>query len=473
MFAALDAIKNTLFSFNPISSRVAHPINAITSFVGNNGDNDSNTEPMIDQVEPITKEIEHVYVFDKRPYTVNNLVSGEPEDFHYLHGENLTQSYEFCLNKSSSLVVHICMVAMDFQCNYSGEHLPFLRFLMEYGSSTIDFPKCTIMCNMGDDNDAEYKMDEMDNYFHNECKKRVLDFFVVEGQMSKTGDFGERLNNSYRGYKEMGEGELVAVFDITDFLNIPLRTSRNPGWMILDDFENPVLPFIPLLHNIENVSQSAQAPTASIISPKVLQFFRENEYMKQIRDPLNNLVETPKSMYLYDTVYSRFMMNAEKSEWLEPRSFHPIYGNFYYLKSLNNLSANENPQVIESYRKCAVFLKNYADFLENNDTSSVDLNGEHIEYSETKEGDKSEEKEEAVGGSTNSDISVSTDDLDLDVDDLELSEDSDDDEYLQNYTGEYDKTEIRNNLPFISLIMFSEKGEHIYCVKTESIFTEI
>jgi hypothetical protein len=445
MFAALESIKNTLFSFNPIPSTVAHPIDTISSIVPDeNGDDASTTEPIIDHPEPITTESEHIDVFDKRPYTVINLVSGEHEDFHYLHGDNLAQTYDFCLNKSSTaLIVHICMVAMDFQCNYSGEHLPFLRFLMEYGNSTIDFPKCEIMCNMADDDES--KTDELDTYFHNECKKRVLDFFVIEGKLSNGGDFGERLNKSYRGYKEMGEGELVAVFDITDFLNLPLRTSRNPGWMILDDFENQVL---------QN-------------SPKVLQFFRENEYMKQIMDPLNNLVETPKSMYLYDQPTSRFMMKAEKSEWLEPRSFHPKYGNFYYLKSLNNLGSYENPQIVESYRKCAVFLKNYADFLEINDMY-MDLQGEHIAEYENQEAAKSQEKSEAVGGSTNSDISLN--DLEID-DDLELSEDSE--EESDNYASTYDKTEIQNNLPFISLIMFSEKGEHIYCVKTESIFTEL
>jgi hypothetical protein len=480
MFAALEAIKNTLFSFNPIPSTVAHPVDTISSIVNTDDDNDSTTEPIIDQGEPITKESEQMDIFDKHPYTVTNLVSGEPEDFHYLHGDNLAQTYDFCLNKSSvAITVHICMVAMDFQCNYSGEHLPFLRFLMEYGSSTIDFPKCEIICNMAADasenrslqnvgsphifssnanENDESKYDEMDTYFHNECKKRMLDFFVIEGQTSKMADFGERLNKSYRGYKEMREGELVVVFDITDFLNIPLRTSRNPGWMILDDFENRVLP----------------------ISPKVLQFFRETEYMKQIRDPLNNLVETPKSMYLYDFVQSRFMMKAEKSEWLEPRSFHPTYGNFYYLKSLNNLSSIENPQIVESYRKCAVFLKNYADLLENaRETrssenegfshifrSSTKENGEHIAEPELKEVEKSE----AVGGSTNSDISLN--DLEID-DDLELSSDSEEETEQYNYASTYDKTEIQNNLPFISLIMFSEKGEPIYCVKTESIFIEL
>jgi hypothetical protein len=196
--------------------------------------------------------------------------------------------------------------------------------------------------------------------------------------------------------------------------------------MVLDDFDNQVLK----------------------ISPKALQFFRENKYMREIRDPLNNLVEPPKSMYLYDLVYSRFMMKPEKSEWFEPRSFHTSYGNFYYLKSLNNISLSENPQIVESYRKCVVFLKNYADFLED---TSIELSG--ISITESKE---KKENITPVGGGN----------------DLELSDDEPKSESHDDI-GEYAKTEIQNNLPFVSLIMFSEKGEHIYCVKTESIFAEL
>lgn len=436
MFAALEAIKNTFFSIKPGPSTSANQVDAITSIVDD--DNDSTTTPLIDQPDPILKETEQVELFDKRPYTVNNSVSREPEDFHYLQGENLSQSYDFCLNKSRAVKIHICMVGIDFKCNYSGEHLPFLRFLMEYGQTTIDFPKCEIMCNTsGDSEPDETKLAEIDIYFHNECKKRLLDFFVIEGQLTKTGDVGELLHNSYRGYKEIAEGEIVAVFDITSFLNIPLRHSANPVWMVLDDLENQVL----------------------IISPKIVHFLSENEYMRQIRDPLNNLVETPKSLYLYNTENARFMMKSEKSKWLEPRALHPTYGNFYYFKPLN-IGKSETPQLIEAYRKCVVFLKNYADFLENDE--SISLIGEHIEHP------KSEEpKSESVGGN-NSDISLD------DVDDLELSEDSDVEEPSQdNHLGEYDKSEIQNNLPFVSVIIFSEKREPMYCVKTESIFEEL
>jgi hypothetical protein len=304
---------------------------------------------------------------------------------------------------------------------------------MEYGASTIGFPKCEILCSTPETENATA---QMDTYFHNECMKRMLDFFVIEGQFTQEADFTKRLNNSYRGYTEIGEGELVAVFDITGFLNMPLRKRQNPAWIVLDDILNPVLP----------------------LSPKVLQFFKDNEYMKEIRGPLNNVIETPKSLYLYDTVAQRFMEKSVKSEWIEPRSFHNTYGNFYYFKSLK-LSPSENPQVNEAYRKCVVFLKNYADFLEDN--GSNDLNGEHIAESPLSEENISNEepRKESVGG--NNDISQPTDDLILSDDEpepvVEPSENGD----------------IQNNLPFVSLIMFMDNGEPMYCVKTESIFTEI
>jgi hypothetical protein len=168
------------------------------------------------------------------------------------------------------------------------------------------------------------------------------------------------------------------------------------------------------------------------------------------------------------------MAKSEKSEWLEPRSLHTTYGNFYYFKSLN-ISNSENPQVLNNYRKYVVFLKNYADFLENSAMRSEDKLAEPSGHTQL---DEPEPEPEPL------------------VDDIELSEGSDpnkeDDLYKTEYipneesdieTSEYipgddseDSSianEIHNNLPFISLIMFSEKGEPMYCVKTESLFAEL
>lgn len=416
MFSILETFKNTLLSLTSLSNN-GIPSKMAVEHIYNNGDNenDSNHEngAIIDNPETIPSEQDPpVHIIDRRPYTFPNIVSGELEDFHYLHRNNLAQSYDFC--GTSELTVYIFMFGIDFQCNYLGERLPFLKFLVEYNTMMFEFPKCEIMCHADSD---DSRKTEMEIYFQNECKKKVLNFFAIEGKLSDFDDFGEHLHRLTIGYKEISEKHIVCVFDISSLLHIPLRNTKNGHWLVVDDLENQVLP----------------------ISTEILQFFRENSYMKQIYDPLNNLVETPKTSYLYNLKHQRFMVKAEKSKWLEPRSFHPSYGNFYYLKQLSTIPY-ETMQTKTSYRKCVVFLKNYVDFL-------------------IKEDEKNEKREPIEGEWKNGD--------DLDSGDEETI---DNDIQLDNDAIESDSS---NDLSFVSLILFSEKGEHYYCVKTESIFSEL
>ena len=514
MLTALNNITKSLLAMNPFPNIIKTPIDNIsnTSTITDNNVNPNApsyipTGFMKQFYQKPDEQVEND-IYDTHPYTVFNLETNEPEDFHYLHGEQLSKTYDFCSSSASApLIVHICMVGVEFQCNYDGDHLPFLRFIMEnkasippqmntipdelahdisdssssednitttptisggYGSSShddipelqellvedqpppgpipvdigsvqtdtiISFTQCHINC-ISEDKDFT-----MENYFQNECKKRVLDFFAIEGYFTKNEDFGERLNNSYRGYKEIGEGEIVVVFDITSFMNIPLRKSKNPIWIVVDDLLAKVLP----------------------ISPKVFEFFEQNPYMKEIRDPLNNPVEIPKTVYLYNMETHQYMTQSETSDWIEPRSRHDTYGFFYYFKLSGNGKVNTN-------KKCIVFLKNYADFLENN--RSIELMGEHIESSPANNRNPEIGTIGGVRGASSQDNSsipnVGGRKKKNTKDELQLS----DDEVVDNL-GEYDKEPIETNLPFISVIMFTENGEPVYCVKTESIFMEL
>ena len=515
MLTALNNITKSLLAMNPLPNILKTPIDNISN---TSTSTDNNVNPNAPSYIP-TGFMKQFYqkpdepvendIYDTHPYTVFNLETNEPEDFHYLHGEQLSKTYDFCSSSPSApLIVHICMVGVEFQCNYDGDHLPFLRFIMEYttmkqptkpvhsseelsddisdnsslednttaaptisggyGSPShddipelqellvedqptqgpipvdivplqtdtiISFPQCHINC-ISEDKDFT-----MENYFQNECKKRVLDFLAIEGYFTKNEDFGERLNNSYRGYKEIGEGEIVVVFDITSFMNIPLRKSKNPIWIVVDDLLVKVLP----------------------ISPKVFEFFEKTPYMKEIRDPLNNPVEIPKTVYLYNMETSQYMTQSETSDWIEPRSRHDTYGFFYYFKLSGNWKVNTN-------KKCIVFLKNYADFLENN--RSIELMGEHIKSSPANNRNPEIGTSGGVRGASSKDNSptpnVGGRKKKNTKDELQLS----DDEVVDNL-GEYDKEPIENNLPFISVIMFTENGEPVYCVKTESIFMEL
>jgi hypothetical protein len=444
MLTAIESIKNIVLSSNVFSNTTVNPKHIINSIM-----NTENSERlignMVETTEPIPKnEPEQVDIYDKRPYTVINKASKTYEDFHYLHGEQLSQSYNFCLQKSSILQIHLCIVGLDFHCNYDKEHLPFLRFLMQRNADKIEFPHCEIACSLGDtENDMESRENEMDIYFRNECKLKLLDLFGMDEFYTKTMNIGEILKTAYRGYKEIGDNEIVVVFDITQMLKVPLKVSRNPIWIVADDFIQGVLPF----------------------SPKISRFFEENKYMIEIRDPLNNLVDTPKSLYLYNTETHDFMRISEKSEWIEPRSRHSMYGNFYYLK----FSGVQSLQLINTYRKCVVFLKNYRDFIEHNMCGSSQ--GEHTQTDELP-------------------VYISSNDFDIDENANVIEGDD-------ISTRKVIRNDILNALPFVSLILFTssgdklspdnprtsmlvpnpevitEKGEPIYCVKTESIFMEL
>jgi hypothetical protein len=125
---------------------------------------------------------------------------------------------------------------------------------------------------------------------------------------------------------------------------------------------------------------------------------------------------------------------------------------------------------VNTNKKCIVFLKNYADFLENTPSSdksqtptlvpssgvlSIDLMGEHLESYPN-----NSTISNVVGKKTKNAK-------------YELSLSDDESPPATNNLGEYDKEPIENNLPFISVIMFTENGEPTYCVKTESIFMEL
>jgi hypothetical protein len=136
-------------------------------------------------------------------------------------------------------------------------------------------------------------------------------------------------------------------------------------------------------------------------------------------------------MCLYDIEKGEPM--ASLSAWLEPRSHHKTYGNFYYLKPISSTMISS----LNTYRKCVVFLKNYADFIE--------LSPDNL---------PSPTRVPHSGTISN------------------IIEDNSDDDSTQS-PPEFIDNEIKHNLPFVSLIMFIENGEPFYCVKTESIFAEL
>jgi hypothetical protein len=432
-------------------------------------------------------------------HTKNNIEHAYPIEAHvkttelyidYLAKEYLSQTYDFCKDEHTELKVHVCMLALNNKCNIDGEPLPFLSFLVNYSEQSeiktilsVDSP--ILSENNSIDNEADTNMDsslfvtsnsnnseieevdvrdnenrvspvqsfldennedkttnndsdkvfgfsqfsfqcthtdDIESQFQNECMKQFLDLVVVE--TSITSQTGEQLKELYKGYVEIGENEIVVIFDISHFQHLPLKSTKTPIWMIEYDILQNSFP----------------------ISPLTKDFLNKNNYIAKVKEIVHSKGEPPKSAYLYNMEKKQYMLRSNKSEWLEARSYDAKYGPFYYLKYMNS---RDITQFIKDYRKCAVFMKNMATFLEKGNAYIDEvLIGQPTPVENEQE------------------VSIE------ESDDLVLS---DSDESHDSITKEYNAgTDISTRqLPFMSIISFTRNDELFLCVKTESLFTEL
>lgn len=251
----------------------------------------------------------HISNMHRKSTTANNP--------HYLSDNFLSKTYSFCNEDTSTINVHLCMVYLDDSCKYDEEALPFLKFLFEYRNEELVFPSILLQCAT---------VSDIETYLLNSCLKLFLEFFVIEGHINSK--IGNNLQEMYKGFKEVSSNEIIVVFDISEFVNILLRPSKDAVWLILDDLTNETL----------------------MISPIAVDFINKNPLMNTLYNDLNEEFERPVSLYLWNIASNEFMLKSDKSEWVEPRSYHYKLGRFYYFTNIKTFSIN--------YRKYAVFLKN-------------------------------------------------------------------------------------------------------------------
>ena len=141
--------------------------------------------------------------------------------------------------------------------------MPFLQFLMD--ANTKSFPTMEFSCSL--DN-----LENVDVYFKNECLKKCLEYFAIEENI--TPEFLEIMKIINNGFLEIDENNIVVVFDLSNFLKIPLRYSKYPLWIGVDE--------------IEQMSDFTKS------------VFAKYEYLKTLKTSENDEVETPRILYLYN-----------------------------------------------------------------------------------------------------------------------------------------------------------------------------
>ena len=347
-------------------------------------------------------------------------------EFYYLQDE-LNKHYDCQGTKT----VHLCIFAFNDSCFFDGEPYPFLQFLAKK-TPKYTFPSFLFECPSNLDEE------QLQIHFRNNCLQHVLDFFVVEGSNLHTYAT-DNMTRSYRGFIE-NDNEVYAVYDMTNFMKLPMRSvAKSAEWCILSELRD-----------------------ANLSDERVVDFFDKYKYMSTIQS--NNTIAQPNVLYLYDIAKREPFVYSKKQSILEPRSSHPLYGNFYYF-------VDTCPLPNRACRKCAVFMENMVDL---NNGMNTSIGGKSVvDY-------VSEPEEDHIETNDVDDtiFEYSEDDESIDeIVDQSFSE-IDDDSATEEPAEEPAEEPIPENIneyamPFTSIIAFNENNTKIWCIKTESLFTEL
>jgi len=239
--------------------------------------------------------------------------NSKSREFYYLQDE-LNKQFD-C---QGTRTIHLCIFAFNDSCSFDGEPYPFLQFLAKK-ATTYGFPSFVFECPPNLDEE------QLQIHFKNNCLKEVLDFFVIEGSNLHT-HVTDNMSRSYRGFID-NDNDIYAVYDMTNFMKLPMRSvAKSVEWCLLSELNDT---------NLSDV--------------RVVDFFDKYRYMSTIQS--NTTIAQPTVMYLYDIAKRELVVNSKKQSILEPRSSHPLFGNFYYFVDYCLLSNRE-------CRKYAVFIEN-------------------------------------------------------------------------------------------------------------------
>jgi hypothetical protein len=418
-------MKNTLsniFTITPLEKQAAIPDSTVPdSTVPDSGvsglmeslDDEFDAELPLDFPDRTdSPATEHTYYY-------KNQETSDYREYYYLHDYPLHKEYTYAGEKT----VNLCIFAINTSCHFHGEPLPFLQFVLQNQT----FPS---MVFRSAENVAG---EELQIQFQNECFNAVFDFFVIEGSFDS--DIEDSMSNCYRGFIERGDGSLVVVYDMTNFIHLAFRKTKHPYWSVLTEIR--------------------------LTESPVKQFFEKYKYMTQLQTSEYVNVPEPFLLYLYNIETGEYIQTSSRESMIEPRSYYAPYGKFYYFV--------EQPPATGNPRKYVVFIANeYVDdsvhpvggtnavvetlddefILTESDNSSENSNEfEPVEPVTHSENYVSEPSEESVEESSN-----------------ESEEQDESDTIVQVYS---------NKLPFSSVIIFEKDGVKMCCVKTESLFMEL
>jgi hypothetical protein len=334
----------------------------------------NNSEDEENVILPREEESDDYEAYDENPIVFTNHDSDYLQVFYYLNEHHICENFMFYDNTDAK--IHLIMYAVNGQCCHRGTQLPFLQFLVSPDHTFLSF----------DFHGANRDIDTDENtYFKNECLQSAIANIVLEGHLDKT--VAENIGKSYCGFLEIDDHNLAVIFNMTDFMTYYLRNGMQ--WVALHELRS---------HGDHFANH----------------IFTKYKYMGEIVDRNNHPVIVPEKVYLYNIESRKYMVGIH--DWIEPRSRHPKYGNFYYFTTTP-------PRDIRGVRAILFPMNVIVDQTDENGPYELIENSQYTEY-----------------------ISSSDDDEPRPL------------------------TKELTDYPFASMIYFEENCQSFYCVKNESLF---
>jgi hypothetical protein len=289
----------------------------------------------------------------------------------------------------------------------------------------------------------------------------------------------DNMTMCYRGFIE-NDDFVYAVYDMTNFMKLPIRPTKRAEWCILHELMD-----LGLTNN------------------SVVDFFEKYPYMSVVNS--DTIVRYPICLYLYDIVKREHMIRDKSMALLEPRSYHPLFGNFFYF-------VQDCPPDNKPYRKCAVFMENiielnivrmnrqrsarlYSEQHEDSDDivieNSMDDKDDYIEddpvadsYLEELENvdhedvdedmsESPEEPNEEQNEESNEEPNEESPEEPNEEPNEESNEESNKESNEESNKESLNEGSLTDSYPFTSIIAFNDNNVNIWCVKTQSLFTEL
>ena len=285
-------------------------------------------------------------------------------------------------------------------CIYKINHelrTPFLEFYFEKRDNFYQFPETKITFNNIPENS------DIDTYFLDECSRLYN---------SKSDKPTENISEIYKGFVDVGNNNIIAVFENPDFtqstiietvdvlettsenqqeenVNVLETTSETPQEENVNVLKKP-----PILNNEPAQHDSIWAILDEIVIKKrildipikdyIIEMFNEYKVLNNIKDSTNFPIEKPIILYQCNGTYKNYENNyyneneqrSKSISIMDERVEHDVFGNIY-LFSIEPLEYDN----LSKIKRYAAFINNTLYMLNDANVTKEELVGDETDIS--------------------------------------------------------------------------------------------